>query len=42
MKISGSDIKPGTVIEHEGSLWLAVKSQAVKPGKGGAYVRRAE
>ncbi|NWH07260.1 MAG: elongation factor P [Alphaproteobacteria bacterium] len=37
MKISGSDIKPGTVIEHEGSLWLAVKSQAVKPGKGGAY-----
>jgi elongation factor P len=25
------------VIEHEGSLWAAVKSMAVKPGKGPAY-----
>jgi elongation factor P len=36
-KISGSDIKPGMVIEHEGSLWVAVNSVAVKPGKGPAY-----
>jgi elongation factor P len=36
-KISGGDIKPGMVIEHEGSLWVAVKSVAVKPGKGPAY-----
>jgi elongation factor P len=36
-KISGSDIRPGMVIEHEGSLWAAVKSMAVKPGKGPAY-----
>ncbi|HMK79238.1 MAG TPA: elongation factor P [Xanthobacteraceae bacterium] len=36
-KISGSDIKPGMVIEHEGSLWVAVKTVAVKPGKGPAY-----
>lgn len=36
-KISGNDIRPGTMIEFEGGLWLAVKSQKVKPGKGGAY-----
>jgi elongation factor P len=36
-KISGSDIRPGMVIEHEGSLWIAVKTGAVKPGKGPAY-----
>ena len=36
-KISGGDIKPGMVIEHESSLWVAVKAVAVKPGKGPAY-----
>lgn len=36
-KISGSDVRPGTMIEHHGQLWITVKSQAVKPGKGGAY-----
>jgi elongation factor P len=25
------------VIEHQGGLWVAVKAQAVKPGKGGAF-----
>jgi len=37
MKIAGNEIKPGAVIEHDATLWDAVKSQAVKPGKGGAY-----
>ena len=37
MKITGNEISPGAVIEHDGSLWVAVKAQAVKPGKGGAY-----
>jgi elongation factor P len=37
MKVAGNEIKPGAVIEHDGSLWVAVKTQAVKPGKGGAY-----
>ena len=37
MKINGNEIKPGNVIEHNGSLWLAVKTNAVKPGKGGAF-----
>jgi elongation factor P len=36
-KISGNEIKPGIMIEHEGALWIAVKTQAVKPGKGGAF-----
>ena len=37
MKINGNEIRPGNVIEHNGSLWIAVKTQAVKPGKGPAY-----
>ena len=37
MKIAGNEIRPGHVIEHEGGLWVAVKTMAVKPGKGGAY-----
>ena len=37
MKINGNEIKPGNVIEHKGSLWVAVKTNAVKPGKGGAF-----
>jgi elongation factor P len=36
-KINGSEIRPGQVIEHDGSLWVAVKTMAVKPGKGPAY-----
>ncbi len=36
-KIAGNEIRPGTMIAHHGQLWLAVKSQTVKPGKGGAY-----
>jgi elongation factor P len=36
-KIAGNEIRPGTLIQHDGGLWLAVKTQAVKPGKGGAY-----
>ena len=38
-KIAGNEIRPGTLIEHNGGLWLAVKTQAVKPGKGGAYAQ---
>lgn len=36
-KIAGNEIRPGTLIEFDGGLWIAVKTQAVKPGKGGAY-----
>lgn len=37
MRISGNDIRPGNVIEYDGTLWVAVKSNKVKPGKGPAY-----
>jgi elongation factor P len=36
-KIAGNEIRPGLLIAHEVGLWLVVKNQAVKPGKGGAY-----
>ena len=36
-KVAGNEIRPGMMISHEGGLWMAVKCQAVKPGKGGAY-----
>ena len=39
MKINGNEFRPGNVIEHKGGLWVAVKTQAVKPGKGPAYAQ---
>ena len=39
MKINGNAIKPGNVIEHKGSLWVAIKTSHVKPGKGGAFAQ---
>jgi elongation factor P len=39
MKIDGNAIRPGMVLEHRGRLWLATKTQHVKPGKGGAYMQ---
>jgi hypothetical protein len=34
----GTRNRPGMVIEHDDhSLWAAVKTMAVKPGKGPAY-----
>lgn len=38
-KISGNEIKPGSVLEHDGGLWVAVKAEHVKPGKGGAFAQ---
>ena len=39
MKINGNEIKPGNVIMHQDTLWVAVKAEAVKPGKGGAFAQ---
>lgn len=39
MKISGVDIRPGNIIEYEGGIWRAVKTQHTQPGKGGAYMQ---
>ena len=37
MKISGNEIKRGMLIEHKDDLWEVLKTQHVKPGKGGAF-----
>jgi elongation factor P len=39
MKINGNEIKPGNVIKHQDTLWVAVKADHVKPGKGGAFAQ---
>ena len=36
-KVAGNEVRPGIVIELNGQLWSVVKTQSVKPGKGGAY-----
>ena len=37
MKISGNEIKPGMLLEHKEDLWEVLKTQHVKPGKGGPF-----
>ena len=37
MKISANEIKPGRIIEHKNDIWNVLKTQHVKPGKGGAF-----
>ena len=37
MKITAIEIKPGMIIEHKNDLWNVLKTQHVKPGKGGAF-----
>jgi len=37
MKINGNEIRVGNIISHQNGLWVAVKTNAVKPGKGGAF-----
>lgn len=39
MKINGNEIRQGNIIQHQDSLWIAVKINAVKPGKGGAFAQ---
>ena len=38
-KINGNEIRPGNVREHNDGLWIAVKVNHVKPGKGGAFAQ---
>src|SRR3954469_3137227 len=38
-KINGNEIRPGYILEHDGGLWIAVKANHVKPGKGGAFAQ---
>ena len=37
MKILANEIKPGMIINHKNDSWNVLKTQHVKPGKGGAF-----
>jgi elongation factor P len=39
MKISAIEIRIGNIIQHDGKLWSAVKTEHTQPGKGGAYMQ---
>ena len=39
MKISASDIRVGMLLEYKNDLWQVLKTQHVKPGKGGAFAQ---
>ena len=39
MKISGNEIRVGMLIEHKNDLRQVLKTQHVKPGKGGAFAQ---
>jgi len=39
VKISGNEIRVGMLIEHKDDLWQVLKTQHVKPGKGGAFAQ---
>jgi elongation factor P len=39
MKIYASEIRVGMLIEYKSDLWQILKTQHVKPGKGGAFAQ---
>ena len=39
MKINAGDIRVGMLLEHKNDLWQVLKTQHVKPGKGGAFAQ---
>ena len=39
MKINASEIRVGMLIEYKNDLWEVLKTQHVKPGKGGAFAQ---
>ena len=39
MKINASEIRVGMLLEYKNDLWQVLKSQHVKPGKGGAFAQ---
>ena len=39
MKINASEIRVGMLLEFKDELWIVLKTQHVKPGKGGAFAQ---
>ncbi len=39
MKINATEIRVGMILEHKDDLWEVLKTNHVKPGKGGAFAQ---
>ena len=39
MKINATEIRVGMILEYKGDLWEVLKTNHVKPGKGGAFAQ---
>ena len=39
MKINATEIRVGMILEHKDDLWEVMKTNHVKPGKGGAFAQ---
>ena len=39
MKINAGEIRVGMLLEYKNDLWQVLKTQHVKPGKGGAFAQ---
>ena len=39
MKINATEIRVGMILEYKDDLWQVLKTQHVKPGKGGAFAQ---
>ena len=39
MKINAGEIRVGMLLQYKGDLWQVLKTQHVKPGKGGAFAQ---
>ena len=39
MKINAGEIRVGMLLEYKNDLWQVIKTQHVKPGKGGAFAQ---
>ena len=39
MKINANEIRVGMLLEYKDDLWQVLKTQHVKPGKGGAFAQ---
>ena len=42
MKINAGEIRVGMLLEYKNDLWQVLKTQHVKPGKGGAFAQEVE
>ena len=39
MKINATEIRVGMILEYKNDLWEVLKTNHVKPGKGGAFAQ---